>query len=495
MNPWRQVYSKSMFLAAWLALAVFRLSAFQTEPAILVVGNAASFTGVVSPGSLVTLYGTNLSGITAIADAAPWPTNSGGTSVLIDGVAAPIQYVSSTQINLQLPWETPIGPASAIVKFAGSSSAAFNFNIAAASPGIFFGSQNRAIATNPDGSINSPSNPVSPGAYLTIYLTGVGPVKPSVATNATPVATLPSASILDSSATIGNVPATIQFVGLTSGFIGLGQANLLVPGPLPKGDYPVVITIGGVASATAIVSVAAGAAGGLTSTGALLLPGTWYSAQPNGDVVYLCGASSIQPVSILTPGSPKALTPLSVSSNTGFLCALQGNNLLQLTGNSNISVYNLANPVQPVQVGSATALANWFTNSIVPSGDIVYFSSDWYGLTGSAITSQHGEFYSYSFANPAQPAFISQLAVNLAVPGSSDLSPRWKSALIDPNTMIVASTTATGSNTSNGNGLAEIVDTTNPTSLQVITAVPIPRTAVATGVAVQAGLALLVGNT
>jgi hypothetical protein len=67
--------------------------------------------------------------------------------------------------------------------------------------------------------------------------------------------------------------------------------------------------------------------------------------------------------------------------------------------------------------------------------------------------------------------------------------------LINQDTAIVASTSATGSNTSNDTGLAEVVDLTNASALQIVATVPIPKTAVATGVAVQDGIALLAGNT
>ena len=64
-------------------------------------GNAAQ----IGPGSLITLNGTGLSDSTAkdpgTGDFAP--TKLAGTQVLIDGNPAPLLYVSSTQINAQMP--------------------------------------------------------------------------------------------------------------------------------------------------------------------------------------------------------------------------------------------------------------------------------------------------------------------------------------------------------------------------------------------------------
>jgi uncharacterized protein (TIGR03437 family) len=51
------------------------------------------------------------------------------------------------------------------------------------------------------------------------------------------------------SVTVGGMNATVVYMGLTAGSIGLYQANFLVP-QLAKGSYPVVITIAGQASNT-----------------------------------------------------------------------------------------------------------------------------------------------------------------------------------------------------------------------------------------------------
>jgi uncharacterized protein (TIGR03437 family) len=55
--------------------------------------------------------------------------------------------------------------------------------------------------------------------------------------------------------TIGGQPANALFVGLTPGSISLAQANVVVP-DLPSGDYPVLISIGGVVSNNPVITVA-----------------------------------------------------------------------------------------------------------------------------------------------------------------------------------------------------------------------------------------------
>ncbi len=67
-------------------------------------GNATT----LAPGTLISILGSNLSDNTASADpnAASLPTRLGGVEVYIDGIRSPLMYVSPTEINAQIPWET-----------------------------------------------------------------------------------------------------------------------------------------------------------------------------------------------------------------------------------------------------------------------------------------------------------------------------------------------------------------------------------------------------
>src|SRR5205814_5351732 len=103
----------------------------QTLPVILSVDapligtngivNGASFSrdAIVSPGSIVSLFGVNLALATQSASALPLPTTLAGTQVLVGGTAAPLFYVSPTQINFQMPTEAVGASVSVIVVSAG----------------------------------------------------------------------------------------------------------------------------------------------------------------------------------------------------------------------------------------------------------------------------------------------------------------------------------------------------------------------------------------
>ena len=75
--------------------------------------NAASYLGAISPGSLATLYGNNLADAVHIEpqnpDGQPSPPRVAGVTVSVNGVTAPLIYVSPAQINFQVPWETAPG--------------------------------------------------------------------------------------------------------------------------------------------------------------------------------------------------------------------------------------------------------------------------------------------------------------------------------------------------------------------------------------------------
>jgi uncharacterized protein (TIGR03437 family) len=69
--------------------------------------------------------------------------------------------------------------------------------------------------------------------------------------HATPNAAFPLTQT--SSATVAGNPATISYIELTPGFVGLYQANILIPEVNP-GERNLTITIGTVASNTTVIS-------------------------------------------------------------------------------------------------------------------------------------------------------------------------------------------------------------------------------------------------
>ncbi|HTQ52909.1 MAG TPA: glycoside hydrolase family 30 beta sandwich domain-containing protein [Bryobacteraceae bacterium] len=235
------------------ALATYRWAvpapAFPANGAI----NAATPAGGLSPGELFSIYGTNLAPGMEQPSLLPLPDTMAATTVQINGIAAPLLYVSPLQINAQVPWETAPGSATLTVTHAGIS-ASQTVTIAATGPGIFTIDGTYAAARNQDYSVNSAANPIPAGQAILLYGTGLGAVSPAVATGAAASSTTLSWVKLPVTATVGDLPADVPFAGLAPGFAGLWQVNVIVPAGV-SGAVPVAVSANGTSGNTVLVWV------------------------------------------------------------------------------------------------------------------------------------------------------------------------------------------------------------------------------------------------
>jgi len=93
----------------------------------------------VAPGELVSLFGAGLAQVPAglsgwQGDTGPFELN--GVTVTIANRAAPLLYVSPSQINAQIPADVPLGPQLVVISNRGAG-ASFTVNVVAAAPSIF----------------------------------------------------------------------------------------------------------------------------------------------------------------------------------------------------------------------------------------------------------------------------------------------------------------------------------------------------------------------
>ncbi len=211
------------------------------------VVNAASsspFTAQISPGEFLTLYGSGLAPTTATASL-PFPKTLNGVQVLINQVAAPIYYVSPTQISVVVPYITPSDSAVQIyVVNNGTNSNIVSEFTGVTSAGVFtepVGGIGSAAALHPDNSVITESSPAQIGETVAVYLTGMGLVTPRVADGtAAPSNPLsyttanPLVYLLDTAGHYLQAPVT--FSGLAPGFAGLYQVDFTIPSGLVSGD-------------------------------------------------------------------------------------------------------------------------------------------------------------------------------------------------------------------------------------------------------------------
>jgi uncharacterized protein (TIGR03437 family) len=236
------------------------------------VVNAASyapFTSGIAPGELITLYGTGLANSTVIAPAIPFPASLGDVQVSIGGVNAPIYYVSPTQVSVIVPYEATSSIVPIQITNNGNQSNVVTVYTNQTSAGVFSQSQNGigvGAALHQDGiTLVTPSNPAQPGETVSVYLTGLGAVNPSVSDGAPGPSSPLSYASNTITADIGGVTATVAYAGLAPGFAGLYQVNLTIPTGLTAGEN--ALDISGPDSYTSEVTIAVGGAATVTADG------------------------------------------------------------------------------------------------------------------------------------------------------------------------------------------------------------------------------------
>jgi len=219
---------------------------------VVSAGGFAPAPAPVAPGSIVAIFGRNLAPGIGFAAATPLPTSlfdSQPVSVRVTAgggmVSMPLFFVSPDQINAQLPFEVAPGQATLTVDVGGVRSAPVTFSVSSTATGIFtYPGTNRAVVVNQDGSLNSFAQPAARGSIITVYLTGPGDLDPPFPTGqGAPFAPL-SQTKSSHSAIIGGKLSQINYLGATPGYVGLCQANIVVPDNAPVGDQQVVLHVG-----------------------------------------------------------------------------------------------------------------------------------------------------------------------------------------------------------------------------------------------------------
>jgi uncharacterized protein (TIGR03437 family) len=223
------------------------------------IGNVASYAYSATPaGSVFALFGQNLATRAAGAVNTPLPAKLLNTSVTVNGEPAPLFYVDPGQIDAQMPWDIQGNTVASVIVTNGSSisNAAAVYVPATGTPGISTFGNDRAAVVNSDGkTVNTGATPASVGDEVVAYFTGGGPVQSQInLVSGDPAGMSLSPVTGDNSVTVGGVQATVKYMGLTPGSVGLYQANFIVP-QIAKGAYPVVITIAGQASNNPVMNV------------------------------------------------------------------------------------------------------------------------------------------------------------------------------------------------------------------------------------------------
>jgi uncharacterized protein len=184
------------------------------------IGNAATVSpaNAISPGSLISIYGANLTEGQAMAATATWPSRLAGSFVRINNQPLQLLYAGPSQINALVPFGISALPC---VPFPGGSVCrpSVDLEVRTASGRTITRRVEWHTATPAVFAITS-----QPGA-LVLWMTGLGPIDTATSrTTELPVVT------------INNQPVRVLYSGLAPGFEGLYQVNVEVTEPVAISD-------------------------------------------------------------------------------------------------------------------------------------------------------------------------------------------------------------------------------------------------------------------
>jgi len=217
-----------------------------------VLNSASGMGGAVAPGELVVVYGSGLGppelAGAVISSAGKLSKNIAGTSVLFNGVAAPLVYVRADQVAAIVP-NAVAGQTNVTVqaRFQNDSTAVVSLPVAKTMPGLFTLDQSghgQGAILNQDGTINSRDNPAPHGSIVVLFGTGQGLTDPDFPEDELADDPLPE-PVDPVIVTIGGKQAEILYAGAAPGLAGVMQINMRLPrGIDPSNSVPVSVKIG-----------------------------------------------------------------------------------------------------------------------------------------------------------------------------------------------------------------------------------------------------------
>jgi uncharacterized protein (TIGR03437 family) len=252
--------------ALLLGFAISTAHVALAQPSVVPGGvlNAASFAKnangqgtPVSPGSLVSIFGTGLGTSQADADSVPFSTSLGGVSVTFNGVAAPLRDVipAASLVNAQIPFEVlaaglTSGTVNVVVTVGTVKTAPQAVSIVPQAPGLFTippgvgnailvnlsaGPGQGTVAGPANANLGLPTSPIPRGSFAFFYATGLGPMVPAVPDGDGGSDGLVHNAVLPQG-TSGGIQAQVLFAGQAPGFPGVYQVNIQVPQNAPTGN-------------------------------------------------------------------------------------------------------------------------------------------------------------------------------------------------------------------------------------------------------------------
>lgn len=222
-------------------------------PQVAKIVSAADGVSPAAPGGLISIYGSQLSATNLATSEIPLPSALANSCLTVNGQPMPLIFVSSNQINAQMPAQA-LGDVTVNVHTPGGISDNFNIVVQPAAPAVFLANIAGATAPVPtvvrasNNLLVTDSNPIHRKDTLVIYLTGCGATNPSIPDGMPAPSDPPATAIIAPQVVLGNTALPVMFGGMTPGQVGLCQFNVSVPSSTPTGlGMPLTIGQGGMA--------------------------------------------------------------------------------------------------------------------------------------------------------------------------------------------------------------------------------------------------------
>jgi len=253
---------KASVLLGTLVLAATSVLAQSDAPSIANNGtvNAADYSRVFAPGSIVTIFGVNLARSAEAASGLPLPASLGGATVeLIDGdniTPLPLFFASPGQVNAQLPYALTNPNVQIRVRTSAGASSMDSIALTARAPRLFSiggGATVQAIVQASDASLVTKDKPLVSGENYSMYLNSLGATVPAAVAGVGAGSGADLQKVTDTvSVAINGTPAKVTFAGLAPGSVGLYQVNFQAPYNHGTGDVPVSVSVANVTSQAAV---------------------------------------------------------------------------------------------------------------------------------------------------------------------------------------------------------------------------------------------------
>lgn len=245
------------------------LAAYGQTPTFTIV-SAANWGPIVSPASIAAGFGNNITNQEYSALSQPLPTYLGGSSLSFTDSQkaqqlAPLFMASAGQVNLLIPANAALGPATVSVTTQSGSTLTGVAHVSNVAPGIFTANGNGAGAPAGEAFHYTASGS---STYTYTFLAGgttytTNPLSISPATDQF-FYELYGTGFRNHSknpveATINGIKVPVTYAGVVTGLTGLDQINI---GPLPQslagtgnGDVKLIVYVDGVPSNAVSVNI------------------------------------------------------------------------------------------------------------------------------------------------------------------------------------------------------------------------------------------------